>query len=109
MKSQKWAAYNSFLERPWWTRVWVIQEVAVSDKVVVLCGEHSIGWDHLMFNLLEFYHVLRSLGMDAPVRRTSRLRDAIELGAFRVRRLRTSLESQKDTEMLELLLNIPVP
>ena len=30
--------------RPWFSRCWVIQEVAVSSTVTVLCGQHRIGW-----------------------------------------------------------------
>jgi len=36
-----------FLDRPWWGRVWVIQEVCLAAKVTVLCGDASINWDDL--------------------------------------------------------------
>ncbi|KAI1358883.1 heterokaryon incompatibility protein-domain-containing protein [Xylaria arbuscula] len=31
--------------RPWFTRCWVLQEVALASEVVILCGSSSIGWD----------------------------------------------------------------
>lgn len=37
----------SVFGRMWFSRVWVVQEVAVSPRVVVLCGGYSTGWDTL--------------------------------------------------------------
>jgi len=33
-----WASLSAILQRPWWTRVWVLQEVAVANQVWVVCG-----------------------------------------------------------------------
>jgi len=30
--------------RPWWSRVWTIQEKVLSPEKVVYCGGHSLGW-----------------------------------------------------------------
>ncbi|KEY73413.1 hypothetical protein S7711_06833 [Stachybotrys chartarum IBT 7711] len=38
-------AFNSLFTRPWFTRVWVIQEIALSPKAIVLCGAYQILWD----------------------------------------------------------------
>jgi hypothetical protein len=38
-------AIERFFARPWFSRVWVIQEVAVSPKVIVVSGKRSIDWD----------------------------------------------------------------
>ena len=35
------------LLKEWFTRVWVVQEVAVAKQPLVLCGSHSISWDHI--------------------------------------------------------------
>jgi hypothetical protein len=37
----------ALLNRPWWTRVWVVQEVAVARNVLVQCGKSTISWDTL--------------------------------------------------------------
>jgi hypothetical protein len=39
--------FLSIFELPYFTRIWVIQEVAVSSSVEVICGENSISWDDL--------------------------------------------------------------
>jgi hypothetical protein len=35
----------SLLERPWFQRVWVIQEVILSNNVLMMCGDDSIDFD----------------------------------------------------------------
>jgi hypothetical protein len=39
--------YGTYLlmTRPWWSRVWVLQEVALSKSVVIHCGTHSLPFD----------------------------------------------------------------
>ncbi|KAF2498158.1 HET-domain-containing protein, partial [Lophium mytilinum] len=35
------------LRRPWFKRLWVIQEVVVSKQATVICGNRSVDWNHL--------------------------------------------------------------
>jgi hypothetical protein len=45
---QTHACYNALqtlLRRPWFHRVWIIQELAVSPKAVVYCGSRSCDWN----------------------------------------------------------------
>jgi hypothetical protein len=39
-----WSELNSFFKRPWFHRVWVIQEVAVSKEVDMICGSRKASW-----------------------------------------------------------------
>jgi hypothetical protein len=39
---------NALLQRNYWRRVWVVQEVAVGSRVMVHCGPHSATWDELV-------------------------------------------------------------
>lgn len=41
------AAVGQFLCRPFWKRVWVIQEIAVARSVVLHCGSHVFTWKSL--------------------------------------------------------------
>ena len=46
-------ALERLLARPWWYRIWVVQEVAVSEKVWVYCGHRKCSWD-VVVNAAEF-------------------------------------------------------
>jgi hypothetical protein len=37
--TESWSAFSSFLDRPYWRRVWVIQEITVAREVIVQCGQ----------------------------------------------------------------------
>ena len=41
----------SIFRREWFKRIWVIQEVSVCRKVIVVCGPFHIDWDDLMTGL----------------------------------------------------------
>jgi len=36
---------SNLLRRPWWARVWVIQELVLARDVTVYCGSQALGWD----------------------------------------------------------------
>ncbi|OAG04197.1 HET-domain-containing protein [Paraphaeosphaeria sporulosa] len=42
--SEKWEALLELMQRPWFSRRWVVQEIALAQEATVYCGEHSIGW-----------------------------------------------------------------
>jgi len=45
--SPTWKAVMKFFLRPVFERCWVIQEIVVSQKVIVRCGEQNITWEDL--------------------------------------------------------------
>ncbi|ORY13402.1 heterokaryon incompatibility protein-domain-containing protein [Clohesyomyces aquaticus] len=45
--SPGWGALGNLLSRPWFQRVWVIQEVALSRDVHVLCGDQGLRWEEI--------------------------------------------------------------
>ncbi|KAI1771762.1 HET-domain-containing protein [Hypoxylon cercidicola] len=42
------AAFARLIERLWFTRVWVVQELALAPEATVFCGHSSIDWTDLM-------------------------------------------------------------
>ncbi|KAK3493908.1 heterokaryon incompatibility protein-domain-containing protein [Neurospora crassa] len=52
-------ALLKFFSRPWWSRVWVVQEVIVSRRANIICGTKEIPWDDLR-RALRCWWVLRS-------------------------------------------------
>lgn len=53
-------AIHSFLKRPWFGRVWVLQEAASSSSAIVFCGSQAISWG-------TFSKVIRSESVQEPV------------------------------------------
>ncbi|KAK2729262.1 hypothetical protein CKAH01_10350 [Colletotrichum kahawae] len=41
----QWTALRSLITRPWFTRLWVRQEVALASRVVVVCGYFQAEWE----------------------------------------------------------------
>ncbi|KAI9166455.1 putative heterokaryon incompatibility protein [Paramyrothecium foliicola] len=39
-----WLAFQTFLERPWFKRVWVLQELQAARTAIVLCGDRQVKW-----------------------------------------------------------------
>jgi hypothetical protein len=46
-----WVALREFLARPYWDRLWIIQEVLISSTKIILCGSLCIDWDTLCAGL----------------------------------------------------------
>ncbi|KAH7310612.1 heterokaryon incompatibility protein-domain-containing protein [Stachybotrys elegans] len=47
-----WNSILSLLHRPWFERVWVLQEALSCDRVVLQCGRDTISWVHVRKALL---------------------------------------------------------
>lgn len=43
----QWAALNSLLRRPWFTRVWTFQEIVLAKRVQVICGPYELPLNQL--------------------------------------------------------------
>ena len=42
--SQQWRALMSLMQRPWFFRRWVVQEIALARAATVYCGSHRVPW-----------------------------------------------------------------
>ncbi|TWU76240.1 hypothetical protein ED733_004747 [Metarhizium rileyi] len=47
VNDKKWAALRAFFRRPWFRRVWIIQEFVYATDVCVICGNVEIDWHKL--------------------------------------------------------------
>ena len=43
--SPNWTALKHLMERSWFSRIWVVQEVALAKSAEVMCGEKSLTWE----------------------------------------------------------------
>lgn len=50
-----WKALGLFLNRPYWNRAWIMQEIAMgTEKTPVLCGDDIITWDQIYRGVYKF-------------------------------------------------------
>jgi len=61
VNSPIWEAFRKFLSRPWFRRVWIIQEAVVSKNAEVTCGKWKMSWT-LFINSF-----LRAMRSDLPI------------------------------------------
>ncbi|KAM0243055.1 hypothetical protein ACHAP5_006928 [Fusarium lateritium] len=45
-------AVNNLFKRPWFYRVWVLQEITFAQKATIICGSQQVDWE----SFKEFYH-----------------------------------------------------
>jgi Heterokaryon incompatibility protein (HET) len=45
-----WAGFRKLLQRPWFSRLWVLQEIVLSQTAILVCGNNSVTWR--MFSLI---------------------------------------------------------
>jgi hypothetical protein len=55
---RKWCAVVEMLLKPWWGRVWVIQEVASARRAILQCGKFNLPWAKmaLIIEILYSWH-----------------------------------------------------
>ncbi|KXT05545.1 hypothetical protein AC578_3687 [Pseudocercospora eumusae] len=50
-----WAALTAFMQRPYWNRLWILQEIAMGNRSTpIVCGSHVITWGELYDALNDF-------------------------------------------------------
>ena len=93
-------AMSALLKRPWFTRVWILQEISVAKGVVFLCGD-AIVTDRAMNVAMKMFIYLQSIIAHDPDRRTeyqSRFVKKLTIRAEKVAsRLPSSIQGKSTT------------
>jgi hypothetical protein len=84
-------AFQFLLQRDWFCRVWIIQEISLAKDAILLCGDWEIPWATL-FAAFEVLQVLPIGG-----------RDVVDLGFDRLQRLGWSKENLSGTPLVAWL------
>jgi hypothetical protein len=45
--AEDWRSFENLLCRPWFSRVWVVQELLMSRQPIFVCGQYYIAWEDL--------------------------------------------------------------
>ena len=57
--AEDWSAFGALMTKPWFSRRWIIQEIAYAKKATVCCGKRSVSW-------YEFETAVALFARDAP-------------------------------------------
>jgi hypothetical protein len=76
---------RSLVNRPYWTRVWIVQELSLAQEVIFACGNKRISYDHLRHALTIYGNYIRSTVKDLRDRKSVR---AIALDPEKLQRLK---------------------
>ena len=55
---QNWLGFIAFMNRPYWSRSWVVQELALARQVNVVCGSRVLPWEQIS-RTIEFVRATR--------------------------------------------------
>ncbi|KAH7014175.1 heterokaryon incompatibility protein-domain-containing protein [Microdochium trichocladiopsis] len=47
-EAEEWNMVGEFLQRPWFSRLWIVQEFVLARDVVFICGTRQIDWRHFL-------------------------------------------------------------
>ncbi|KAH7471288.1 hypothetical protein FOMA001_g13317 [Fusarium oxysporum f. sp. matthiolae] len=50
---ERWGGVNKLLQRSWFTRAWIVQELAMGGDVSIMSGRSEMKWDCFMESLME--------------------------------------------------------
>jgi hypothetical protein len=91
-KSRQWQALITFLQHPWFARVWVVQEVALSPHVQVRYGDETIDW-RIMASAVEMIHNLRHFRLWLEWSHNVQIRHAEHSSLYNIMRMNKLRES----------------
>jgi hypothetical protein len=57
--SKKWGALLDLMQRQWFSRRWVVQEIALAREAVIYCGADKIPWKGVYFQYLSDAALIR--------------------------------------------------
>ena len=79
--SPKWLELKKLMSRPWFYRVWIIQEVVLSHRIIIMCGAKCIPWADLSM----FSYCMIDNDLDQHLSRSGALHgESLESGCIRV-------------------------
>lgn len=82
---REWRALKALLSRPWFGRMWILQELGVASSATVVCGNQSISWQEVS-DMIDHMHstgswliLFGSLGYKSSVSAHGRLRSLLSI------------------------------
>jgi hypothetical protein len=64
--TESWDAFTDFFDRPWYQRMWTVQEIIQARKAIVLCGPYSLPWEHVSAAARWYYFKAGAIHQEHP-------------------------------------------
>jgi Heterokaryon incompatibility protein (HET) len=108
----EWAAFLDLMKRPWFSRRWIVQEIALAREAYLHCGDESVTWREFAEAVSLFtskHHDVRKLFQGSPLfdHHPDFLGEIEELGANRLVYASSNLfRKSDDGTIMEHLLSL---
>lgn len=106
-RSRQWTALLTFLRHPWFARVWVVQEVALSPHVQVRYGDEVIDWQYIA-SAMQMIHNLRHFRLWLEWSHQVQIRHTENSSLYNIIRMNKLRESLWPTEKYSYAENITI-
>jgi hypothetical protein len=93
-----WRGYTDIVNRRWWTRVWVVQEVVAAKSAFLICSKKCTNYHY-------FLHWFRLLSEDYA-RKATAVWNSFDLALRHFRAVRDALEANGASEQPEAFLQV---
>lgn len=108
-RKQHWLALAKLMAREWFTRRWVVQEMALARNAIVFCGDRQIPWSDLAHAATLFGTMWQEIVLWLPPMEAFMLGDAQTPGATSLVELSSNIfRKDGSTQKLERRLGIEV-
>jgi hypothetical protein len=113
MSDPAWTALTTLLSRPWFRRIWIVQEAVLGRQVTVSCGTKSVPWDVLTTLLLDHFRACNiplpqraSINLPFIMMTKRSLASAQKLPLIRLLALTKDFESKEPVDKVFALLGL---
>jgi len=106
--SVEWVAFRNLNNRPWFTRTWTFQELALSQRASVTCGSHSVPWERflLVCEMVSAYDRARLPGHESHLKETYNYIQYLASVRMHLSAVRSQTEVIPGMEQMVDLLNL---
>ena len=79
-RQQRWQKWQAFARREYFSRMWIVQEIGVAEKLSVYCGNNCMDWSQLITSRWHGKHVFDDISLDKDDLKILRQLENIRVG-----------------------------
>ncbi|KAH8810070.1 heterokaryon incompatibility protein-domain-containing protein [Hyaloscypha sp. PMI_1271] len=104
LEEEPWDAVRALLDRPYWNRLWVIQEIALSNlRLTIVCGNYAMKWSSFTNAVGALLSIYRTVDLENPggrsvIANSLRPTDLMHIVDLSIQHMQTRLIPLRGTE-----------